>query len=101
MIIATIAASPSIIAVTVIALRPGLRCRLLRAMAPSRGKTSSSGRPTASATGTTIAGATSAIPTRKSTPPSPTSPEPPAVSPNTDTTIRPSPSQARAPTRRW
>ena len=89
------AARPSITAVTVIPLRPGLRCRLLRAIAPSRAKINSSGRANQSAIGATTAGATRAVPTRKTTAPNPTRLGMPVVSPKTEATMRANPIQAR------
>ena len=98
--IATMDASPSITADTVTALRPGLRCRLLRAIAPSQALKLSRGALTQFAIGFTTAGATSAIPTRKTTDPNPTRPAEPEVSPNRDATSSAAPIQARRPTRR-
>jgi len=85
---------------TVMALLPGLRCRLLRAMAPSRAKMSSIMSPNAFASGFTIAGATMVTPTRNRTAPSPTMPDDWEISVRTAMTMSANPIHARRPTLR-
>ncbi len=98
LIVATMAPRPSIIAVMVAPLRPGLRCRLLRATLPSRGNAALSGRAAQAAMGLITAGMTNATPIRNTTAPRPTRLDEAENSPARETTINPTPIQARMPT---